>query len=242
LKQARGEINDQLSKIQKSRDPDFMVGTTAQALEQAKDAINSVMKSIPEQKRADKMFSAGDKAKAAMFESMQFGTKGTKKIDIPTVKKLFQNNDKAYRMKENVEVMKMFLDKFGKNIPKARRQQMIDVVNRFEQMQKIAVDRGIVQSFRQAQGPTSPVLERTESLRAAKGLPYQSATFPAGMLNAHDEFVKAAVNKYGLGKIENAHPKVQDALTKAFIWKQEHDKATPFEVDAITQKFLKGAK
>jgi hypothetical protein len=243
LKSARNLLFKQLEPIKKTNDPTILRGPTAQALIKAHDAIDSVMKAIPPQAKADAMYAAGYEASQGLMDQLKYGKKKTTKVDVPTLKRLFGNNDKAYRVQENIETMRMFIDKFGKNIPKARREQMIATINKFDELRKVAVDRGIVQGFRQVQGPTSPVLERTESLRASKGVPYNTFTFPSGTLNQLDEFMKRNVKEYtGVSRVEDLSPAKQKAMTDSFIWTQENPNATFSQIDSVIKKNLKGAR
>ncbi len=244
LKAARQTLREAATKMGRSQDPSLSNSDSIKAVKDIHDQIDAVMKGIPSQKRADELYREADKAKKAFFDAMEFGPKDKKVIDVPTVKRLFGDNPKAYRLREGIEAMRAFLDKYGQDIVPAKAKEMRDVVDRFDALRKVAEDKRLLEGLRQAQGPTSPVMERTESLRAGKGLPKDIFASPAGALNTADEFIAARTSKYfGSGvKFEQLPTKEKNALVRLLVWRQQNPDAGEVQEEQIYQKFKKEGK
>ena len=241
LKTAREFLNSQIRQMKTTKDPNISNRTSLNQLEEAKAELDDVMKSIPSQAKADEMYSQASKAKEAFFDAMEFGKeKMNRKIDVPTVKKLFGNNDKAYRLREGIDTMRQFLAKYGDEIMPDKRAEMEGVVNKFDALRKQAEDKRLLEGLRQAEGPSSPAIERTSALREAKGLPSNIFTSPASALNAADEFMAARSRQFFGKPFEQLGQNDKNRMIRLLMWRQQNPNATMTDEESMFKKIGKG--
>jgi hypothetical protein len=240
LKAAREYLGAHIRQVQKNKDPNIINTPSLNMLKQAHDEMDTVMKAIPSQKKADELYRESMKAKGAFYDAMEFGKGEKKTIDVPTVKRLFGNNDKAYRLREGIETMKAFLQKYGDDIVPEKRKEMEAVVSRFESLRQQAEDKRLIEGVGKMQGPTSPAFERTESLRSAKGLPKDIFTSPATSMNAADEFIASRASQHFGAKFEGLQGQEKNALVRLLMWRQQNPEATMTEEESMFKKILKG--
>jgi hypothetical protein len=240
LKVAREVLNKTISEMSSSQDKTILNVPSRKLLVEAKASLDGVLKSFPSQRKADEAFAAASKAMGGLFEGMEFGKGDKKKIDVPAVKKLFGNNDKAYRIQEGVDTMRQFLDKFGDDIAPNKRQEMQAVVDKFDSLRKQAEDKRLLEGMRQAQGPSSPALERTAALREAKGLPADFFTSPATALNSADEFMASRAQKMFNNRFEDLGQTDKNKLIRLLMWRQQNPSATLTDEESMFKKMMKG--
>lgn len=239
LKVAREFLGSQIKQMKGSKDPNISNRASLKQLEEAKAEFDDVMKSIPSQARADELYAQSMKAKEAFYDAMEFGKGMKKKIDIPTVKKLFGNNDKAYRLQEGIDTMRQFLNKYGDDIVPEKRAEMESVVNRFDVLRGQAEDKRLLEGLRQAQGPSSPALERTKALNEAKGLPNDLFNAPAGAMNAADEFIARRSSQFFGKPFEGLKQEQKNTLIRLLMWRQQNPNATMSDEESMFKKTLK---
>lgn len=240
FKEAREYLREKISAMSASKDPELSDRKSIKKLKEARNVIDDVMKAIPSQAKADELYTESMKAKTAFYDAMEFGKGDKKTIDVPTVKKLFGNNDKAYRLREGIDTMRQFLSKYGDDIVPAKRQEMEAVVNKFDSMRKQAEDKRLLEGMRQAQGPSSPAIERTAAIRQAKGLPAEFFTSPATSLNAADEFMASRSQKMFKSDFENLGQSDKNKLIRLLMWRQQNPNATLTDEESMFKKMLKG--
>jgi len=240
LKVAREFLGTQIRQMKGTKDPNISNRASLAQLEEAKAELDDVMKAIPSQAKADELYTESMKAKKSFYDAMEFGKGMEKKIDVPTVKKLFGNNDKAYRLREGIDTMRQFLSKYGDDIVPAKRQEMQAVVDKFDSLRKQAEDKRLLEGMRQAQGPSSPALERTASLREAKGLPADFFTSPATALNSADEFMASRAQKMFNNRFEDLGQTDKNKLIRLLMWRQQNPNATLTDEESMFKKMMKG--
>jgi hypothetical protein len=241
LREAREFLKDNIDMVKKSKDPILSNRKSLNHIVDARSVIDDVMKSIPSQAKADEMYSRAREARGAFFEAMEFGKdKMSRKIDVPTVEKLFGNNDKAYRLREGIDTMRQFLDKYGDDIMPDKRQQMQAVVDKFDSLRKQAEDKRLLQGLEQAQGPSSAVVERMSALRQAKGLPADFFTSPASSLGAADEFMASRAQKMFNNRFEDLGQSDKNKLIRMLMWRQQNPDATMTDEESMFKKMMKG--
>ena len=240
LKVAREFLGTQIRQMKGNKDPNISNRASLTQLEEAKAELDDVMKSIPSQAKADQLYTEAMKAKGAFYDAMEFGKGMQKKIDTPTVKKLFGNNDKAYRLREGIDTMRQFLDKFGDDIVPDKRQQMQATVNKFDSLMKQAEDKRLLQGLEQAQGPSSAVVERMSALRQAKGLSGDFFTSPASSLGAADEFMASRAQKMFNNRFEDLGQSDKNKLIRMLMWRQQNPNATMTDEESMFKKMMKG--
>lgn len=244
IKAAREYLNAQIRQMKRKDDPTILNQPSRKALSMAQKKLDTLMKSIPSQAKADELYSESMKAKEAFYDAMEFGKGEKKKIDVPTVRKLFGDNPKAYRIQEGIETMRAYLDKYGNEILPEKAAEMRKVVDRFDALRKQAEDQRLIESFRYEQGPTSPAFERTASLREKQGLQRDIFTSPASAINAADQFMRTRGREvFGQGaKFEALTPGQKRAVVLMLVWRQQHPEASASEETAMFQKILKKEK
>jgi hypothetical protein len=240
FKKARTFLREKITKMSASNDPEISDHESIAKLSEAHDVIDQVMKAIPSQAKADELYKQSMKAKGAFYEAMEFGKGDKKKIDVPTVKKLFGNNDKAYRLREGIDTMRQFLDKFGDDIVPNKRQQMQATVDKFDSLMKQAEDKRLLQGLEQAQGPSSAVVERMSALRQAKGLSGDFFTSPASSLGAADEFMASRAQKMFNNRFEDLGQADKNKLIRMLMWRQQNPDATMTDEESMFKKMMKG--
>jgi hypothetical protein len=241
LREAREFLKDNIDMIKKSRDPILSNRKSLDAIVEARSVIDEVMKKIPSQAKADEMYSRAREARSAFFDAMEFGKeKMSRKIDVPTVKRLFGNNDKAYRLREGIDTMRQFLAKYGDEIMPEKRAEMEGVVNKFDALRKQAEDKRLLEGLRQAEGPSSPAIERTSALREAKGLPSNIFTSPASALNAADEFMAARSRQFFGKPFEKLEQNDKNRMIRLLMWRQQNPNATMTDEESMFKKIGKG--
>jgi len=240
FKKARTYLREKIAKMSASNDPEISDHESIAKLSEAHDVIDQVMKAIPSQAKADELYKQSMKAKGAFYEAMQFGKGEKRKIDVPTVKKLFGDNDKAYRLREGVDIMRQFLDKFGDDIVPNTRKQMQATVEKFDSLMKQAEDKRLLQGLDQAQGPSSAVVERMSALREAKGLPADFFTSPASALNAADNFMASRAQKMFNNRFEDLGQSDKNKLIRLLMWRQQNPNATLTDEESMFKKMMKG--
>jgi len=240
LKVAREFLGTQIRQMKGSKDPNISNRASLSQLEEAKAELDDVMKAIPSQARADELYTEAMKAKKSFYDAMEFGKGMEKKIDVPTVKKLFGNNDKAYRLREGIDTMRQFLDKYGDEILPQKRQDMQAVVDKFDSLRKQAEDKRLLQGLEYGQGPSSPAIERTAALRQAKGLPADIFTSPSTALNAADEFMASRAQKMFNNRFEDLGQTDKNKLIRLLMWRQQNPDATMTDEESMFKKILKG--
>lgn len=242
LQKARTRLNDDIRQFRASKDPIVANIDSLKQLTQAKEDIDQVMKSIPSQVKADEAYSVGTEARKAMFDAMEFGRGMKKTIDIPTVKKLFGNNDRAYRLQEGIETMRSFLDKYGEDVVPKQREEMRSIVEKFDSLRKQAEDKRLLEGLRQAQGPTSPAMERTAALRSQAGLPQDIFNSPASSMNAVDEFMAQKTKQYFNRNWDSLGQNEKNSMIRLLMWRQQNPNATITEEESMFKKMMKGKK
>jgi hypothetical protein len=239
LKKAREYLNFHISQVRDKKDPNIINQESLNTLKAAQTELDDVMKSIPSQAKADELYRESMKAKTAFYDAMEFGKGEKKTIDVPTLQRLFGNNAKAYRIQEGIETMRKFLDQYGQEIVPAKATEMRAVVDRFDALRKQAEDKRLLSGLQQAQGPTSPAFERTESLRRAQGLPADIFPAPASAMNAADEFIVPR-SKAMFGKpFEQLEQPQKNTLIQLLVWRQQNPQASMLDEEAMFKKLTK---
>jgi hypothetical protein len=240
FKKARTYLREKIAKMSASNDPEISDHESIAKLSEAHDVIDQVMKAIPSQAKADELYNQSMKAKGAFYEAMQFGKGEKRKIDVPTVKKLFGDNDKAYRLREGVDIMRQFLDKFGDDIVPNTRKQMQATVEKFDSLMKQAEDKRLLEGLRQAQGPSSPAIERTAALREAKGLPAEFFPWPVTTLGSADEFMASRAQKMFNSRFEDLKQGDKEKMIRLLMWRRQNPNATLTDEESMFKKMMKG--
>jgi len=240
FKKARTYLRDNIKILRGSKDPTVSNTDSLKAVVEARSVIDEIMKAIPSQAKADQMYAEASTAKDKFFKAMEFGRGMEKEIDVPTVKKLFGDNDKAYRLREGIDTMRQFLDKYGDDIMPDKRQEMQAVVNKFDSLMKQAEDKRLLQGLEQAQGPSSAVVERMSALRQAKGLSGDFFTSPASSLGAADEFMASRAQKMFNNRFEDLGQSDKNKLIRMLMWRQQNPNATMTDEESMFKKMMKG--
>jgi hypothetical protein len=239
LQKAKTTLGDRIRALSKSNDPTMNDRTSINHLKELNGEIDDVLKQLPAKKEADRLYSEGKQAKEGFFDAMEFGQGVKRSIDESTVERLFGNNPKAKRLEEGISKMRDYLTKNGDVILPETKDRMMSLVNRFDELRKVAEDKRILEGIRQAQGPTSPAIERTEALRIGKGLPQKIYETPAGSINAVDEFIASrATREFGKPYGQLTQPE-KNKLTQMLIWRQQNPNATIENEQSIFKK-IKG--
>lgn len=239
LKKAREYLNFHISQVRDKKDPNIINQESLDMLKAAQIELDTVMKSIPSQAKADELYSQALSAKRSLFDAMEFGKGEKKTIDVPTVQRLFGNNAKAYRIQEGIETMRKFLDQYGQEIVPEKAAEMRKVVDRFDALRKQAEDKRLLEGLRQAQGPTSPAFERTESLRRAQGLPADIFPAPASAMNAADEFIVPRAKAMFGKPFEQLEQPQKNTLIQLLMWRQQNPQASMLDEEAMFKKLTK---
>jgi hypothetical protein len=105
---------------------------------------------------------------------------------------------------------------------------------------KQAEDKRLLEGMRQAEGPSSPVVERMSALREAKGLPSDFFRSPASALNSADEFVASRAQKMFNNRFEDLGQADKNKLIRLLMWRQQNPDATMTDEESMFKKMMKG--
>lgn len=212
--------------------------TSAGYLKATRDELDNILKSSKSKKLADSIYAEGSKAKEKFFSPFEFGPKGAKELDAVSVEKLFGNNDKAKRIQEGVETMRNFLKKNAKKLDSKSVAEMSRVVDKFDQLRELADKKRFTSNTRFKQGPTSPAIERAESLLSKEGLDKNIFASPATTLNSADEFLANAAKDNFQMPFEKLDTPQRNKLIRMLLYRQQNPDSTRAAEQSAFSKIL----
>jgi hypothetical protein len=240
LQAAREVLDGRLRVMARSNDPAINDRTSMRILQESRDKIDEVLKTLPAKQKADQLYAAGTKARKEFFDKMEFGKGKARDIDAATVERLFGNNATAKRQKEGIEYMKTFLELHGDDILPAEKARMQKTVQRFEELRSIAEDKRLIEAVRQQPGPTSPAYQATEAMRVKTGLPGKFDVAPSGEVRTLDEFFTSRAKSEFGKNVNDLSQKEFNILSKMFNWRQSNPNAMIDRENQVFKQFRKG--
>lgn len=245
---ARKHIQETLRKAG-SREITLGSVQAERALKQVEQDIQRSMHSQPEILEADKMWTQTSQAREGFFEPLEFkpGTPAAK-IDAVSLEKLFRQSEMAKRFPESIGLMREVLTKYSQKYPEAKK--LLDTVNNVERAMKVREDQRFLERFRQAQGPTSPMvetglrsMERSPEILSEAGISPRLLRNPSAYIKGLDELSVQMAQKYFGKKPWDLNTTQKNALIRLHNWHQEQGlKATPKAEEQFMKQLMKGSK
>jgi hypothetical protein len=165
-------------------------------LRHLRSQFDDALKTSPDKVEADALYRASKDVEAKFFAPTEFrSASGSVDVDEGKIARLLGNTDNAQRFKSAMKDLQEFA-----NHPdlapefKAKAQSLISDL---EKNIATADSKRAISSFRASQGPSSPAIERMQSVTGKNSLIKDAVQAPAGFLNQADQLVKAVEQKMG---------------------------------------------
>jgi hypothetical protein len=194
--------------------------------------LDDVLKISPEKAEADELFRASKDVEGKFFKGTEFrDAAGNYDVDPYKIARMLGNSDQAKRFRDAVPALEEFAQRPGLN-PELQ-ERALRLADQLKRQFDTAADKRALEAFRQKQGPTSPAVERLNSVTNNNSLLQDALSSPAGFVNATDQFAKTFQSVTGKA-LDNLSPPEQAAATKLWIW------LTQVQAKKKPNKFLRG--
>jgi hypothetical protein len=233
LQKARELVDEQIDWAKANQ-----AGRAQQVLLGVRDELDNALKVSPQKIEADEFYGAAKSVEGRFFDPTDFRSGGETQIDAYKIQDLLSDTNRGKRFMDAVAEYKAFANDPG--LKPAERAKWARVAAKIEEAAKTAGDKRSLSSFRQAQGPTSPALERFSSASAGNTLLKDAVQHPSGFLNQMDEFVTAVEARSGKAFAQMT-PEERRSAVRFWIWQKKHPDAGPERTDRVFQMIFGGS-
>lgn len=197
--------------------------------------INDALKKSPMKKEVDDLWSAGKEVESRFFGAIKFGKQGNIQIDSAKIANMMADTDAGGRFRDAIDTFEAFINrpelvtersggllaKEGKNLVAKLRENL-----------EIADNKRALSSFRWTPGPTSPAVQRMQSLMGGqKTLVEEAISAPTGFVTMMDEFRKEITERAGK-KLDDFDEKERAALAKLWVLRKNAPDMTQAKFDS----------
>ncbi len=191
LQQARQLLDQQLNWAKREG-----LGQAESLLRGVRGTIDDALKTSPEKVEADALYRASKDVEGKFFGSTEFrNASGGVDVDEGKIARLLGNTDSAQRFKSSIEDFRSFAS--HPDLAPEFKTRALSLIDDLERNIGTADNKRAISQFRHAQGPSSPAIERLQSVSGKNSLIKDAVQAPAGFLNQADQLVKAVEQKMG---------------------------------------------
>ena len=238
-------VGEQFNRLQKARELlDSKIkwsstngeGQAESLLRGVRDSIDDALKTSAEKVEADALWSASKRLEGEFFDATKFGKAGARDIDESKIAKLLGKTDTGVRFSETLQKMKAFAER--EDLSPEFRGEMAKVIKSFEDKIGTMDQKRAIDTLRFKNGPSSPAIERLQSISNKNGLLGDAINAPAGFLNSIDEFHKFIKTKTGRPFSDLSAKEKVGSATFLKWWRGNPD-ASQEAVDQMFKKLIK---
>lgn len=231
LQKARELIDDQI----KWANAKGGQSTAQSVLMDVRTNIDNVLKISPDKVDADKIFSDSMRVEKNFFDATDFRGAG---VDESKIMGLLGDKDRAHRFRTSMEEFKAFVN--NPELSPQFREQGQKLIDQIETATNTMQTKGELGAFRQKQGPTSPAIERLQSIQGKNSLSQDAVRNPAGFVNSADQFSKYITKR--LGKpLEKMEPADRQKSLLFWSWTRKNQDASPQQYEAKFKELFPNA-
>lgn len=215
-------------------------GQAESILKGLRGSIDDALKTSPEKMEADNLYRHSKDVEGKFFGATEFrNPSGGIDVDEGKLARLLGNTDQANRFKSSMQDLADFSD--HPDLAPEFKTKAKGLINDLQKHIDVASQKRDLGALRQANGPTSPAVERLGSVTRGNSLVQDAVQSPAGFTNQVDQFNKALKSKLGKGFEQLSEPE-KAAATKYFIWLKKNPDVSQATQDAIFSKFFGGSQ
>ena len=199
--------------------------------------IDDVLKTSQDKVDADALYRASKEVEGKFFGPTEFrDANGNVDVDEFKLAKLFGNNDNAGRFKGAIKDFREFANR--PDLPETFKSQAAALADQLESHAGLAEDKRALDAFRFKNGPSSPAIERMNSVANKNGLVTDAVQSPAGFLNTADQFMKSIEQRTGQ-KFNDMSASDKAASVKFWLWNKNNPGASPGSVETTYKKLFR---
>jgi len=194
------------------------LGQAENLLRSVRQNIDEVLKTSPDKVEADALYRASKEVEGKFFSATEFKTPGGGiDVDEGKISRLLGATDQAQRFQAAVQDLKEFAGRPDLS-PKFKKAATA-LIGDLEEKLAVASRKAQLSALRQAQGPSSPALERLQAAASGgKRSPISEAVqAPAGAMHAADEFNKVIFRRLGVG-FNELPPDQKVQAVRFWVW------------------------
>ncbi|HEY9661981.1 MAG TPA: hypothetical protein V6C65_26290 [Allocoleopsis sp.] len=199
--------------------------------------VDGVLKATPGKTQADEVYRLGKEIRDAVFKKTEL--KGG--VDSGKLNRLFSNTDEGIRFRDSLENLREWATD-PQYAPEAREAAQ-ELLKRFDSLYKIADNAKMIGGFRMKQGPSSPAIERMQSVLNKNTLVQDAVLNPSNFVNSSDQFMKNFAKDIAGKSFKEMNETEKSAFIKLWQWHSKEVKDGMVTPEAIIkenfQKFLK---
>jgi hypothetical protein len=198
--------------------------------------VDGVLKATPGKTQADEVYRLGKEIRDAVFKKTEL--KGG--VDNGKLNRLFSNTDEGIRFRDSLENLREWATD-PQYAPEAREAAQ-ELLKKFDSLYKIADNAKLIGGFRMKQGPSSPAIERMQSVLNKNTLVQDAVLNPSNFVNSSDQFVKNFAKEVAGKSFKEMSDTEKSAFIKLWQWHSKEVKdgmVTPESMKENFQKFLK---
>jgi len=198
--------------------------------------IDNVLKISPDKVEADGLFAASKSVEKNFFDATEFRGGG---VDEGKISRLLGDTDQAHRFRSSLEDLKGFAN--HPDLDPVFKEKASELITQLEASTGTMAAKADLGKFRQAQGPTSPAVERMQSIQGKSSVMQDAVRAPSGFLNSADQFSKFIEKKLGksLNKLD---PGERKKAVQFMIWSKKNPEASPSKYDGVFRQLFPNAE
>lgn len=213
------------------------LGQAEAVLRSVRGEIDAALKISPDKVEADALYSTSKNLEGNFFGATEFRNQaGGIEVDEGKIKRLLGDSDTAHRFRNTINQMREYASR--EDLSPEFRQKMADTLRKIEEKIGTADNKRALGSFRQVAGPSSPAIERMQSLSGKNSLLKDAVNAPAGFLNSADEFAKFVQQRTGT-RFQELPPETKIGATKFWTWWKNYPDASPQAIEKMWGKWVK---
>lgn len=207
-----------------------------QILAQVRSSVDVALKATPGKTQADEVYRLGKEIRDAVFKKTEL--KGG--VDSSKLNRLFGNNDEGIRFRESLEKLRDWAAD-SQYAPEAR-EAAEKLLKQFDNLYQIADNAQAINGFRWKQGPSSPAIERMQSVLNKNTLVQDAVLNPSNFVSGADQFFKNFAKDVAGKSFKEMGEAEKSAFIKLWQWHAREVKdgiVTPESMKENYQKYLK---
>lgn len=177
--------------------------------------IDEALKTSPMKNQVDELWAASKDVESNFFGAIKFGKGAGISIDEFKIAKMLNDTDSGGRFRNAVDSFQEFINRPELNNELRGKAQKL--ITKLKENFKIAEDKRALASFRWTPGPSSPAVQRLQSVMGGqKTLVEEAVQSPTGFVTMMDEFRKEITERAGK-KLDDFDEKERAALAKLWV-------------------------
>ena len=190
-----------------------------QLLSGVRDSIDDALKLSPSKLEADDLYRMSKQIEDKFFGVTEFKKNGSIEIDEFKLAKLLGKTDQAGRFRNAIDEFKEFAAR--DDLSDDFKSQAKKLIQTIEDKMAIMNQKSELGDFRFNNGPSSPAIERLNSVSNSNSLIQDAVQSPAGFVNQMDEFSKYVSGRVGK-PVSQFSPEEKSAMVKVWIMQKNN--------------------